>query len=413
MSTEKFELPQDEAFGRVERAIAAVAAGKMVIVADDEDRENEGDLVMAADACTAESVNFMALHGRGLVCVPLLSEQCDRLDLWPMTSHNTAPRGTAFTISVEARVGVTTGISAADRAVTIRTLCDPASVPGDLVRPGHVFPLRAAPGGVLQRTGQTEAAVDLARLAGRHPSGVICEIMNEDGTMARRPDLDRFAKRFGLEFVTVADLVRYRMAHDRLVRRLAEPSLPTMEGEWRVIVYETSVDDKNHLALVMGEPKPDDAVLVRVHSECLTGDVFGSVRCDCGRQLQAAKERIAAEGTGVIVYLRQEGRGIGLVEKLRAYELQDRDGLDTVEANRQLGHLPDKRDYGIGAQILRDIGVRSIRYLTNNPHKFVALRGYGLEIVERVPLQVAAHERTLRYLRTKRDKMGHLLDEID
>ena len=412
MSDETFELPPEQSLARVEQAIAAIREGRMVIVADDEDRENEGDLVMAADACTAEAINFMATHGRGLICTPLLPEHCDRLDLPQMITNNQAPRGTAFTVSVEARVGVTTGISAADRAVTVRTLCDPASLASDLVRPGHVFPLRAVPGGVLQRTGQTEAAIDLARLAGRHPSGVICEIMNEDGTMARRPDLDRFAKRFGLGFVTVADLVCYRMAHDRLVRRLAEPTLPTEEGEWTIIVYETSVDDKNHLALVMGDVGPEDEVLVRVHSECLTGDVFGSVRCDCGTQLQASKERIAEAGKGVIVYLRQEGRGIGLVEKLKAYELQDRDGLDTVEANEQLGHLPDKRDYGIGAQILRDIGVRKIRYLTNNPHKFIALRGYGLEIVERVPLQVKPHARTLSYLRTKRDKMGHFLDEL-
>ncbi len=406
------ELPQDQAFARVERAVEAIRQGRMVIVADDEDRENEGDLVMAADACTAEAVNFMALHGRGLICVPLTPQRCDELDLPPMSVRNECSRGTAFTVSVEAKVGVTTGISAADRAVTIRTLCDPGSGPEDLVRPGHVFPLRAAPGGVLQRTGQTEAAVDLARLAGRPPAGVICEIMNEDGSMARRPDLDAFSARFGLPFVTVADLVRYRMAHDRLVVRLAEPSLPTAEGEWRIIVYETRVDDKNHLALVMGDISPEDSVLVRVHSECMTGDVFGSVRCDCGPQLEAAKAMIGAEGKGVIVYLRQEGRGIGLVEKLRAYELQDREGLDTVEANRQLGHLPDKRDYGIGAQILRDIGVGKVRYLTNNPHKFIAVRGYGLEIVERVPLQVVPHERTLKYLRTKRDKMGHLLGDI-
>jgi 3,4-dihydroxy 2-butanone 4-phosphate synthase/GTP cyclohydrolase II len=402
----------EDAIRRTEAAIAEIRAGRMVIVADDEDRENEGDLVMAADAVTAEAVNFMVRHGRGLVCVPLLPERCDELDLPPMAAHNTAPRGTAFTVSVEAKVGVSTGISAADRAVTIRTLCDPAATAADLVRPGHIFPLRASPGGVLQRTGQTEAAIDLARLAGRHPSGVICEIMNEDGSMARRPDLDRFAAEHGLVFVTVADLVRYRLAKERLVVRLAQPRLPTAQGDWTIIVYGTDVDDKNHLALVMGEIGPDDEVLVRVHSECLTGDVFGSVRCDCGRQLEAAMERIAREGKGVVVYLRQEGRGIGLVEKLRAYELQESKGLDTVEANQRLGHLPDKRDYGIGAQILRDVGVRKIRYLTNNPQKFVALRGYDLEIVERVPLQVKTDERTLPYLRTKRDKMGHLLEDI-
>ena len=402
----------DEAIRRVEEALEEIRAGRMVIVADDEDRENEGDLVMAADAVTPEAINFMATHGRGLICVPLMAERCDALGLVPMTSQNTAPRGTAFTISVEARTGVTTGISAHDRAVTVRTLCDPLTRPDDLVRPGHIFPLRAAPGGVLQRTGQTEAAIDLARLAGHQPAGVICEIMNEDGTMARRPDLDRFAERFGLRFVTVADLVRYRLAKERLVKRLAQPELPTAEGVWRLIAYGTDVDDKTHVALVLGDIAPSDEVLVRVHSECFTGDVFDSVRCDCGPQLRAAMTMIAAAGKGVVVYLRQEGRGIGLVEKLKAYELQDSHGLDTVEANRSLGHVPDKRDYGIGAQILRDIGVTKIRYLTNNPHKFVALRGYDLEIVERVPLQVVAHERMLPYLRTKRDKMGHLLENL-
>jgi len=396
----------------VEAAIADIRAGRMVIVADDEDRENEGDLVMAAEAVTAEAVNFMARHARGLICVPMISERCDELDLPPMAARNQCTRGTAFTVSVEARVGVSTGISAADRALTIRTLADPKSRREDLVRPGHVFPLRAAPGGVLQRTGQTEAAIDLARMAGLRPAGVICEIMNEDGTMARRPDLERFAREHGLRMTSVADLVRYRMAKERIVHRLAEPELPTGEGEWRIIVYGTDVDRENHLALVMGEVDPDEPVLVRVHSECLTGDVFGSVRCDCGPQLRKAMALIGEAGRGVVVYLRQEGRGIGLVEKLKAYELQDTQGLDTVEANRSLGHVPDKRDYGIGAQILRDIGVRKIRYLTNNPHKFIALRGYGLEIVERVPLQVVPHERTLGYLRTKRDKMGHLLEDV-
>ena len=402
----------EDAIRRAEAAIEEVRAGRMVIVADDEDRENEGDLVMAADAVTPEAVNFMARHGRGLICVPLVGERCDELDLPPMAITNTAPRGTAFTVSVEARVGVTTGISAADRAVTIRTLCDPAMGPRDLVRPGHIFPLRAAAGGVLQRTGQTEAAIDLARLAGRHPAGVICEIMNEDGTMARRSDLDVFAATHGLKFVTVADLVRYRLAKERLVRRLAQPELPTAEGTWKIIVYGTDIDDKSHLSLVMGDISPEDEVLVRVHSECLTGDVFGSVRCDCGPQLKAAMSMFAAAGKGVVVYLRQEGRGIGLVEKLKAYELQDSEGLDTVDANTSLGHLPDKRDYGIGAQILGDVGVRRIRYLTNNPHKFVALAGYDLEIVERVQLQVPHHERTLSYLKTKRDRMGHLLEDL-
>ena len=396
----------------VEAAIADVRDGKMVIVVDDEGRENEGDLIMAADLVTPKAVNFMATHARGLVCLALTPERCDELDLPPMSARNTTPHGTAFTVSVEARRGVTTGISAADRAHTMRTCCAPETTPQDLVRPGHVFPLRSQAGGVLQRTGHTEAAVDLARLAGRYPAGVVCEIMNADGSMARRSDLEAFAAAHGLRFISVADLVRYRMAKERLVQRLAQPKLPTEEGEWRLIVYGTQVDDKSHLALVMGDVGPDDEVLVRVHSECLTGDVFGSVRCDCGQQLAAAKRLIAREGKGVIVYLRQEGRGIGLVEKLKAYELQDDGGLDTVAANERLGHLPDKRDYGIGAQILLDIGVRKIRYLTNNPHKFVAIGGYGLEIVERVPIEVEAHERTKSYLRTKKQKLGHLLEGV-
>jgi 3,4-dihydroxy 2-butanone 4-phosphate synthase/GTP cyclohydrolase II len=367
---------------------------------------------MAADAVTPEAVNFMATHGRGLICVPLTPERCDLLDLPPMAAQNTAKHRTAFTVSVEARHGTTTGISAADRALTIRVLCDPTKGAADLERPGHVFPLRAARGGVLHRTGHTEATVDLARLAGRFPAGVLCEIMNADGTMARRPELLEFARRHDLKIVTIAALIHYRMANESLVQRQAAPSVPTAEGEWRLIAYRTQVDEKTPVALVMGEIGPDDEVLVRVHSECLTGDVFGSVRCDCGRQLQAAKEAIAAVGKGVIVYLRQEGRGIGLVEKLKAYELQDA-GMDTVEANRRLGHLPDKRDYGIGAQILRDIGVRKIRYLTNNPHKFVGLKGYGLEIVERVPLEVKPHHaRALPYLRAKKEKLGHLLSDV-
>jgi 3,4-dihydroxy 2-butanone 4-phosphate synthase/GTP cyclohydrolase II len=395
----------------VEEALAGIRAGRMVLVVDDESRENEGDLVMAADATTPESVNFMAKNARGLVCLALTPERCDELDLPPMAARNQTPHGTAFTVSVEARRGTTTGISAADRALTIQTCCDPASRPDDLLRPGHVFPLRAAKGGVLQRAGHTEAAVDLARIAGRFPAGVVCEVMNDDGTMARRPQLEELARQWGLKILSVADLIRFRMSRERIVRRLAQPSLPTEEGEWRLIVYGTDVDDKNHLAMVMGDVRPDEDTLVRVHSECLTGDVLGSVRCDCGEQLRAARRIIAEAGKGVIVYLRQEGRGIGLVEKLKAYELQD-GGLDTVEANRSLGHLPDKRDYGVGAQILRDVGVQRIRYLTNNPHKFVAIRGYGLEIVERVALEVEPHDRARPYLRAKKEKLGHLLGDI-
>ena len=403
--------PQKEAFARVEACLGDLRAGKMIIVVDDANRENEGDLVLAAEHVSPEAVNFMITNGRGLVCVALTAERCDELELAQMARRNSAPLATAFTVSVEARHGTTTGISAADRARTVEVLCDPTCGPQDLVQPGHVFPLRAMRGGVLRRTGHTEAAVDLARMAGCRPAGVLCEIMNGDGSMARLPDLETFAALHGLSIVSVAELVEYRMAHDRIVRRVAAPELPTEEGDWRLVCYETAVDDKSHLALVMGEWESDEPVLVRVHSECLTGDVFGSVRCDCGAQLAGAKERIAAEGKGVIVYLRQEGRGIGLVEKLKAYELQDSEGLDTVEANVTLGHLPDKRNYGVGAQILRDLGVRKIRYMTNNPHKFVALAGYGLEITERVPLQSVPHARNVGYLRTKKSKLGHLLPD--
>ncbi|MEM7247942.1 MAG: bifunctional 3,4-dihydroxy-2-butanone-4-phosphate synthase/GTP cyclohydrolase II [Acidobacteriota bacterium] len=393
----------------VEEALDELRAGRMVIVVDDENRENEGDLVMLSEHVTPAAVNFMVTHARGLVCLCLSAERCDELELPMMSARNTAPRSTAFTVSIEAREGTTTGISAADRALTIQVASDPSKGADDLVRPGHVFPLRAMPGGVLRRAGHTEAAVDLARLAGSVHAGVVCEIMNEDGSMARRPDLELFAERHGLKVLAVADLIKYRMVRDELVRRVAQPSLPTAEGDWQVICYDSLVDEKNHLAFVHGQVDDGQPVLVRVHSECLTGDVFGSVRCDCGDQLEAAKRAIIEAGAGVIVYLRQEGRGIGLVEKLKAYELQDAEGLDTVEANVQLGHLPDKRDYGTGAQILRDLGVRRIRYMTNNPHKFVAIEAHELEIVERVPLEVTPHERSRSYLETKRDKMGHLL----
>jgi len=397
-------------YGQVEQAIEDIRAGKLVIVADDEDRENEGDLIGAAEKVTPEMINFMAMHARGLICLTLTPERCQALGLPQMAETNTETRETAFTVSVDAapQFGVTTGISAADRATTIRVAIDPATVPGDLRRPGHVFPLRARPGGVLQRVGQTEASVDLARLAGLYPAGVICEILNSDGTMARRPDLERFARTHGLGFITVAQLVAYRLAHERLVHRVAEARLPTPFGEFRIIGYRNDVDPAEHVALVHGEVQGRRSVLVRMHSKCLTGDVFGSARCDCGWQLHSAIRRIAEEGCGVVVYLDQEGRGIGLLNKLKAYELQDA-GHDTVTANQELGFKPDLRNYGIGAQILLDLHLSSIRVLTNNPMKLVGLEGYGLEIVERVPLVPAPSEENRAYLDVKRDKLGHLL----
>ena len=397
-------------FGMIEQAIADIRAGKLVIVADDEARENEGDLVGAADKVTPAMINFMATYGRGLICLPLLPERCQALGLPQMAEHNTEAHETAFTVSVDAaaRFGVTTGISAADRAATIRVAIDPATVPQDLRRPGHVFPLRARPGGVLQRVGQTEASVDLARLAGLYPAGVICEILNPDGTMARRPQLERFAAEQGLTFVTIAQLVAYRLAHERLVHPVAEARLPTPYGEFRIVGYSNDVDAAEHVALVYGDVRGQQNVLVRMHSKCLTGDVFGSARCDCGWQLQSALRTIAAEGRGVVVYLDQEGRGIGLLNKLKAYELQDA-GADTVTANLQLGFKPDLRNYGIGAQILLDLGLSSIRVLTNNPKKLVGLEGYGLEIVERVPIVPPPSDENRAYLDVKRDKLGHLL----
>ncbi len=397
-------------FDRVEDAIEEIRNGRMVIVADDEDRENEGDLVMAASAITPEAVNFMAEHGRGLISVTLLPDRADELELPLMTDRNTDPHQTAFTISVDAhtRFGVTTGISAQDRAKTIELLAKDGTVPTDFRRPGHVFPLRAKPGGVLRRVGQTEAAVDLARLAGLPPVGVICEILDEDGTMARRPQLEQFAKEHGLRFITVAQLVRYRLTRTRLVERIAEARMPTAYGDFSVIGYRSEVDGREHVALVKGELDGARETLVRMHSECLTGDVFGSKRCDCGEQLHAAMRQIDEEGSGAIVYLRQEGRGIGLGNKLKAYHLQD-GGLDTVEANAELGFQPDLRDYGIGAQILLDLGLRSIRLLTNNPRKVVGLDGYDLEITGREPLQVEPGEFNRDYLATKRTKLGHLL----
>ncbi|HEU5467240.1 MAG TPA: bifunctional 3,4-dihydroxy-2-butanone-4-phosphate synthase/GTP cyclohydrolase II [Gemmatimonadales bacterium] len=394
----------------VEQAIADIRAGKLVIVADDEDRENEGDLVGAAARVSPEMINYMATHGRGLICLTLTPDRCQALGLSQMTEHNTESRETAFTVSVDAgaRFGVTTGISAADRAATIRVAIDPASEPSDLRRPGHVFPLRSRPGGVLQRVGQTEASVDLARLAGLYPAGVICEILNADGTMARRPELDRFSAEHKLTFITVAQLVQYRLAKERLVHRVASARLPTAAGEFKIIGYRNDVDEAEHVALVYGDVGGQPAVMVRMHSKCLTGDVFGSQRCDCGWQLESAMHTIAREGRGVIVYLDQEGRGIGLLNKLKAYELQDA-GNDTVEANEKLGFKPDLRNYGIGAQILLDLGLSSIRVLTNNPKKLVGLEGYGLEIVERLPIVPPPSDENRAYLDVKRDKLGHLL----
>jgi len=397
-------------FAKIDQAIEDLRNGKIVIVADDEDRENEGDLVCAAELVTPEMINFMTLHGRGLICLALTGERCDQLGLPQMTERNTEELRTAFTVSIDAerRFGVTTGISAADRAATIHVAINPATVAADLRRPGHVFPLRAHPGGVLQRVGQTEASVDLARLAGLTPAGVICEILNADGTMARRPELEVFSRTHGLAFVTVADLVAYRLGKERLVHRVAVARLPTELGEFRVVGYRNDVDRAEHLALVHGDVEGKQNVLVRMHSKCLTGDVFGSQRCDCGAQLHSAMRQIVAAGAGVIVYLDQEGRGIGLLNKLRAYALQD-GGDDTVEANERLGFAPDLRNYGIGAQILRDLGLSTIRIMTNNPRKLVGVEGYGLEIVERVPIQIERTAENAGYLTAKRDKLGHFL----
>jgi 3,4-dihydroxy 2-butanone 4-phosphate synthase/GTP cyclohydrolase II len=397
-------------FATIEEAAEAFRRGELVIVVDDEDRENEGDLTLAAEKVTPEAINFMATHGRGLICLSMTGERLDQLDVPLMVTgrYNTARFGTAFCIPIEAKVGTTTGISAADRAATIRAAIDPATRPDDLARPGHVFPLRARDGGVLVRAGQTEAAVDLARIAGLYPAGVICEIMNEDGTMARVPQLAKFGRRHGLLMITVADLIRYRMRTEGLVKRVASARLPTAHGEFLIHAFESVIDRETHVALVCGEVGDGRDVLVRVHSKCLTGDVFHSARCDCGQQLEIAMQRIAAEGRGILLYLNQEGRGIGLANKLRAYELQDQ-GLDTVEANEKLGFQADQRDYGIGAQILRHLGVQSMRLLTNNPRKFVGLEGYGLSVSQTVPIEVPATDANRRYLKAKRDKLGHRL----
>lgn len=399
------------AVSAIEDVIEDIKAGKMVILVDDEDRENEGDLYIAAEMVDADAINFMARYGRGLICLTLDNEMTDRLQLPMMVANNTSPYGTGFTISIEARTGVSTGISAADRARTIQVAVADDAGPGDLVSPGHIFPLRAREGGVLVRHGQTEGSVDLSRLAGLKPAGVICEIMKDDGTMARMPDLEIFAAEHDLKIATIADLVAYRLREDTLVKREVDARIPTTHaGGFRAVAYSNSVDNLEHLALVKGDLSKSESVLVRVHSECLTGDVFGSARCDCGLQLNAAMKMIEQEGAGVILYMRQEGRGIGLINKLKAYCLQDDEGVDTVEANHRLGFKSDLRDYGIGAQILRDLGVTKMTILTNNPKKIVGLEGYGIEVVKRLPLEMPASEENREYLMCKRDRMGHLIE---
>ena len=398
-------------FAAVEDAVDAIRQGQMIIVVDDEDRENEGDLTVAAEKTTPEIINFMAKYGRGLICLPMTGEWLDQLDIPPMVRENTSQFGTAFCVSIEAKEGTSTGISAADRATTARVAIDPKTTSRDLVRPGHLFPLRARDGGVMVRAGQTEAAVDLARIAGLRPAGVICEIMNDDGTMARVPDLRRFARKHDLLMITIADLIKYRMRNERLIRRAAAAKLPTEYGDFELVAFESLINGETHVALLRGDLGDGEDVLVRVHSCCLTGEAFHSTRCDCGAQLGAAMDRIAAEGRGILLYLNQEGRGIGLTNKIRAYQLQDQ-GLDTVEANEELGFKPDQRDYGIGAQILCELGVRSMRLLTNNPRKFVGLEGYGLSVTASLPLEVPTSGMATSYLRTKKAKLGHTLTSV-
>jgi 3,4-dihydroxy 2-butanone 4-phosphate synthase / GTP cyclohydrolase II len=406
------KVEEKSAFATVEEAIEDIRQGKFVVVVDAADRENEGDLTIAAQFATPEAVNFMTKEARGLICLCLSEDRCDELGLRQMTERNETPYGTAFTVSVEAREGVTTGISAPDRSRTIQVAVDPDARPEDLVQPGHIFPLRARDGGVLSRAGQTEAAVDLARLAGLIPAGVVCEIMNEDGTMARVPDLIPYCRRHGLKLVTVADLIEYRRRHEQLVERVTTVSMPTVYGDFTAVAFREKLTGKHHVALVKGEVEGAENVLVRVHSECLTGDVFHSLRCDCGEQLEQALGRIASEEHGVLLYMAQEGRGIGLLNKLRAYELQE-NGYDTVEANLELGFQPDMRDYGIGNQILAELGLTTIRILTNNPKKITGIEGFGLEVVEQVPIETTPNEQNARYLATKRDKLGHKLHHQD
>jgi 3,4-dihydroxy 2-butanone 4-phosphate synthase / GTP cyclohydrolase II len=396
----------------VEKALEYVSSGRLIIIVDDEDRENEGDLMVAAEKITPEIINFMSRYGRGLICLPLVKSRLEELRLPLMVRENTSRFETAFTVSVDAKDGISTGISAFDRARTVRVAIDPGAKPSDLVRPGHIFPLEAKQGGVLARAGQTEAAVDLARLAGLLPAGVICEIMNDDGTMARMPELEKFAREHGIPILTIADLIKYRMKTETLVQKIDEADLPTRHGHFRIMIFEDMIHHENHVALVKGKIERDEPIFVRAHSQCLTGDTFGSARCDCGEQLHQAMEIIEKEGRGVILYiLNQEGRGIGLTNKIKAYAIQDQ-GADTVEANRRLGFKPDQRDYGIGAQILVALGVKKIRLMTNNPRKFIGLSGYGLEIVDRVPIEVPPNRANIKYLKTKKEKMGHILDMV-